>query len=410
MSLVLHEGVNSHIIDVVFDVYRDVSIKNAERCNRGASESLQFKNIAAGHTIHQWRKFLCSPFNKSSLIKFLVEEWKKPEHRGRLGDKILYATCEDHCFKITKDNWEAIAELKSTHEEADTRVLLHAAHVAKDGYKAAVITAEDTDILVLALGFSHTIPCQLYQKVGTQNRRKYIDINKVARNLGIDVCTALVGLHAYTGCDTVSAFAGKGKLGALKLMKKEHTYQQCFGELGESWDISPELIQKLEAFTCHMYVSKGSSCDVNECRYQLFYAKRGEVNSAHLPPCMDCLHLHAQRANYQAGIWRRSLQCEPDVPSPKDCGWMIDDEGHLDIQWMTGLPAPAAVLELMKCNCSRSCDARSCPCIANNLKCTPMCRLPTCSNQMADEEDDIIQPDLEDEEDAEDDDEDNYIL
>ena len=202
---------------------------------------------------------------------------------------------------ITNDNWEEVCELKSTHEEADTRVLLHA---AKNGYKAVVITAEDTDILVLALGFSQTIPCQLYQKVGMQKCRKYIDINKVASNLGIDVCTALVGLH---GCDTVSAFAGKGKLGDLTLMKKEHKYQHCFGELGESWEISTALMQKLAAFTCHMYVSKGSSSDVNECRYQLFCAKRGEVNSAHLPPCMDCLHMHAQRANYQAGIWRRSL-------------------------------------------------------------------------------------------------------
>ena len=89
---------------------------------------------------------------------------------------------------------------------------------------------------------------------------------------------------------------------------------------------------------------------------------------------------------------------------------MIDDEGHIDIQWMTGLPAPTAVLELMKYNYSRSCDARSCPCIANSLKCTPMCRLPACSNQMADEEEDIIQPDLEDDEVDDDEDEDDYIM
>ena len=199
--------------------------------------------------------------------------------------------------------------------------------------------------------------------------------------LGVDVCTVLIGLHAFTGCDTVSAFAGKGKVGALKLTKRMDTYQQCFGELGLSWNISPELLQILATFTCQLYVPKGTSSDVNECRYQLFCVKRGDINSAQLPPCMDCLTQHAKRANYQAGILRRCLQREPDVPSPTEYGWTTDVEGNLEIQWMTGSPAPASVLELMKCNCTRVCDAKGCTCIANGLICTHMCRLQDCSNQ-----------------------------
>ena len=69
-----------------------------------------------------------------------------------LGGKIIFTTCEHRCFKITKGNWEEIDELNTTQQEADTRILLHEAHVAKAGYKAVIITAEDTDILVLALG------------------------------------------------------------------------------------------------------------------------------------------------------------------------------------------------------------------------------------------------------------------
>ena len=29
-----------------------------------------------GHNIQQWRQFLCSSFDKTNLIKFLVGEWK----------------------------------------------------------------------------------------------------------------------------------------------------------------------------------------------------------------------------------------------------------------------------------------------------------------------------------------------
>lgn len=57
---VLHEGASERI-GVVFDVYRQTSIKDAERLNRGADTTIQYKNLAGGHHVQQWRKFLCSP-------------------------------------------------------------------------------------------------------------------------------------------------------------------------------------------------------------------------------------------------------------------------------------------------------------------------------------------------------------
>ena len=359
----LHEGENSQQIDVVFDVYRKQSIKNAERSNRGATEGLEFKNISRGHKIRQWRKFLRSSSNKTCFIRFVVDEWKRPENRLKLGMKVLYVTCEERCFKLVKDQWEEVIEMKSIQEEADTHIFLHASRAVENGCNAIVITAEDTDILVLCIGFSKIIRSPMYQKVGTKTRQKYIDITKIANALGEDVCKVLIGLHAFTGCDTVSAFAGKGKLNALKLTKKTVDYQQCFSELGRSWQMSNELFAKLEAFTCHLYVSNRAIVEVNQCHYQLFTSKRGNMISAQLPPCRDCLFQHAKRANYQAAIWRRSLECTPEVIPPTDCGWSTDDSGDLEILWMTGPPAPSAVLELMSCSCVRHCDAKDRMCI-----------------------------------------------
>jgi len=73
-------------------------------------------------------------------------------------------------------------------------MLLHALHAAQTGYKAVVITAEDIDVLVLCLAFNNDIPCSLYQKCGTINRTQFQDISRMARALGHNVCTALVGL------------------------------------------------------------------------------------------------------------------------------------------------------------------------------------------------------------------------
>ena len=63
----------------------------------------------------------------------------------------MYVTCEDKCFEIMGDNTEEVPELRSCQEEADTRLLLHAADAANEGYDAMVISSEDTDELELEL-------------------------------------------------------------------------------------------------------------------------------------------------------------------------------------------------------------------------------------------------------------------
>ena len=53
LTHILHEGVRSHIIDVLFVTYREDSIKNAEISNRNI-----FQNMVPYHRIQQWRNFL----------------------------------------------------------------------------------------------------------------------------------------------------------------------------------------------------------------------------------------------------------------------------------------------------------------------------------------------------------------
>jgi len=69
---------------------------------------------------------------------------------------------------------------------------------------------------------------------------------------------------------------------------------EAFKKLGESWDVSPDLFEKLEDFVCQMY-----ACKVSELRYQLFCAKRREIESSQLPACQACLQMHVMPANYQ---------------------------------------------------------------------------------------------------------------
>lgn len=118
-----------------------------------------------------------------------------------------------------------------------------------------------------------------------------------------------------------------------------------------------------------------------------------------LPPCLDCLKKHAERANYQAAIWKRSLEKDPGTPTPIGRGWkLVEEDGkeQLAIDWMDGLPAPQAVLDLLACNCTKSCKLPKCICLANGMKCTDMCSHLDCNNQ-ATVHDNDDEPNLSDE-------------
>ena len=201
---------------MVFDIYREDSIMNVERSNSGSTSGIHLQNMGPGHRIQQWRKFLSSSANKANLK---VPGGRVEDTQSEGNDRQLYVASEETCLHITNEQWAEVAGLSSNQEEADTRIILHAAHAAEEGYRAVVVTAEDTDVMFLCLALSPDISCPLFQKCGTKNRVRYIDINQLRHGLGDDVFNYLIGMQSYTGCDTVSAFVGRGKPGALKLMR-----------------------------------------------------------------------------------------------------------------------------------------------------------------------------------------------
>ena len=280
LSRVLREAEGSDRVDVVFDVYRDISIKSAERELRGESDAITFKNLAAGPKVKQFKNFLPNGDNKTSLIRFVVEHWQKTPGRKRLEDKELYVTCGNRCYKITAERVEEEEELRSEQEEADTRLLLHVQHAANEQrYRSIIVSSEDTDVRILCLAFSFSIDVPIYQRCVSQLNARYVDIGKIAHVIGQDACKALPGLHAFTGCDAVSAFAGIGKVKPLKRLLRKKEYQRTFQQLGENWLMSEDLLMQLEAFVCDMYGSKNGISDVNQCRYSVFCAKKGNNNN-----------------------------------------------------------------------------------------------------------------------------------
>ena len=370
-------------IDFVTDRYLETSIKNAERNRRGSHGSLKVRITGPGQKCpKQWKKFLSSAENKTSLTEFLLQQWSGQSYADRIGRRSIFFAAGDICTRLFvvegKVMSDQVEELQCTHEEADTRILLHAKHAADHGESTIIIRSPDSDVTILACHFQNQIPARLLVHKKTKTRTIFLDIPAVVQKAGVQLCDALPGLHAFTGCDTTSSFAGKGKKGPLKLCMINRESSQAMSMLGRSFILDGATFKRSERFVCKVYGFSDDHDDVNECRFLLFCSKNQQ--SHNLPPCQDALEKHTKRANFQAAIWRRALEADPRVPSPDGYGWTITD-GIISIDWMSLPPAPEALLDMIVCGCTGFCSTGHCSCNRNSLSCTDACLCgDNCSN------------------------------
>ena len=150
-----------------------------------------------------WKKFLSSGRNKENQVAFLLESWSNMD-RHSLGELQLYVTSGEHCTKlyVVDDDiiQEQVDELSCDHEEADTSLLLHAAHAGRSGYPSVVIKSPDTDVFVLALFSKLALPeTSVFMHTGTGDRSRIVSVDVVSRGISQELSSALPGFHAFTG-------------------------------------------------------------------------------------------------------------------------------------------------------------------------------------------------------------------
>ena len=189
-------------------------------------------------------------------------------------------------------------------------------------------------------------------------------------------------LVPFLGCDSVSAFYGKGKVAPLKAIRKDDDFVAAFCKLGDSLNVALDVRKALEKFVCCLYSCAGQE-SVNEARFNLF--KKGQYSEKFLPPTNDVLQLHISRANYQSFIWKTCLTCSLDLPSFEHHGWTIVDN-VVAVEWMLLPIAPDGVLSFISCSCKKGCTSNRCSCFKASLACSDLCRCAECKNALNQEE------------------------
>ena len=215
------------------------------------------------------------------------------------------------------DNLERLSPC--THEEADTRILLHAAHAGTTESKIMIKTV-DTDVVVLGVTMFESLNLtELWVEFGTGKHHRYIPIHKIVDTIGFNTAAAMLAFHAFTGCDQVSAFLNKGKRTAWNVLQCAPGAIDAFKRLSSipSEDTIVDCMPVLERFVVLLY-DRSSECETtNEARLDLFTTKSRSLDN--IPPTSAALIQHTRRTVYQAGFcWGQSLTPSPVLPSPGD--------------------------------------------------------------------------------------------
>ena len=153
--------------------------------------------VISGRSVPPWRKFLNNHANKAALASFLcqyiIDNTKShldqhPTHKiylaGGFSDGIV-TKC------LSSGLLQDVSELFCTHEEADTRMVLHAMS-ANEIYQSRgvqgriIVSSSDTDVMVLLVHYFPQMKntSKVWMRIGrttsTVDKRRYVPIHKIS--------------------------------------------------------------------------------------------------------------------------------------------------------------------------------------------------------------------------------------
>ena len=354
-------------VDIVWDSYKADSLMASTREKRG--KGIRRRVSPSTAVPKNWQDFLRVDDNKQELFHYLSQccvSWT-------LGaNKEIVATDGEQVLVCPARDISSLAPC--SHEEADTRMFVHAAEATNRGHMKIIIRTVDTDVVVLAISVVHQLGVdELWLDFGVGKNRRYLAAHLLSQAIGSLKSKCLPLFHSLTGCDTTSSFLGRGKRTAWEAWVSFPAVTEYFEEMSSCPEKpSIDCICTIERFIIILYDRTSTCTNIDMARKHLFTKKGRSMEG--LPPTQAALYQHILRAAYQGGhVWGSLLELAPRLPSPADWGWIRLDTGLYSPLWTTIPQASITSLELVRCGCLQGCRSRQCKCVKAALQCTALC-------------------------------------
>lgn len=270
---------------------------------------------------------------------------------------------------VEKLEYAGIQALSAT-DDADVLIVQTA---IKEAYNnpTVVVVGQDVDLLILIIAL-----CPLDKDIrflrdiqGNIKERAYSSLDlqnpEVLHNCKRNILFA----HAFSGCDTTSAFFGKGKAQTVNLINTRRDLDDALYIFNNPSSMKPDIVRAGEKITLALYKAPRTVTSLNQFRFISFNKFVGQSNQAvilsRLPPTCAALEQHSYRVFQQIHSWRG------ENLKPNEWGWKTISQILVPIP-TTEIPAPTFILQLISCGCKKGCGKR-CGCAKVGLKCSTMC-------------------------------------
>lgn len=112
-------------------------------------------------------------------------------------------------------------------------MMIHEKHSATS-YRKVVVIPEDTGPCHPSLPL-FTVSNQSITEKRERDAVRLIDIQRLGVILRKDILIALISTLGFIGCDSVSSFAGQGRIKSLDPMNEWSDYQEVCASFGPEW-------------------------------------------------------------------------------------------------------------------------------------------------------------------------------
>eukprot|EP00795_Rhopilema_esculentum_P009000 gene9000-biopygen10560 len=231
-------------IDVVFDRYRQLSIKTSTRLRRKKT-SRPVRRVKESGLVSLpkfWSNFFALPENKADLARFLSEELLRQATEDK--EIVTAGGFINELLARSSKYYTDTLSLIADHEEADTRLALRAINVTCNC--CIVVATRDADVLIILVSHFERMRCNdLWMMSGTSKKRKHIPVKEILHALPEGSVHTLIPFHTLIGCDTTSYLSGSTKTSAWKVFKESHELLQNMGEGDFGWELSEDRLKPI---------------------------------------------------------------------------------------------------------------------------------------------------------------------
>ena len=184
-------------------------------------------------------------------------------------------------------------------------LLVKEALVKAEVCSSVVVHSADTDVFI---GLLHHVNGDIHGNVVMETKKGSVSISQVAEDMCSEMRECLPFAHAISGCDTVSATYGLGKLRAYKKLRESNVWREKLRIVGDD-DVDREhMIEMGEKFYMELYGKLGKKVDSLDHLREVMYTVPKYIPISRMPPTSRAFRFHMLRTHLEANTCKNLEQ------------------------------------------------------------------------------------------------------